>query len=884
MVGKTLGHYKVVRKLGQGGMGEVYVAQDTKLNREVALKVLPADVAADPERRARFEREARAVAALNHPNIVTIFSVEEVQGVHFLTMERVDGQTLTELIPDTGLTLPKLFELALPLTDAVATAHETGITHRDLKPDNIMVDSAGRLKVLDFGLAKLREDPVAGAAAGGTQMPTASVTQEGKILGTAAYMSPEQAEGKTVDPRSDVFSLGIILYEMSTGQRPFQGDTAISTISSILREQPQSITALKHNLPRHLGRITKRALAKDPQRRYQSAIELRNELEELKGEIDSGELEVGAVTAQAAAPRSRMGLWLGLLAVILAGAAVIVPLVRAPGTTLAPNAASRPSTGLKMSRVTVGGRTGAVAISPDGKYLAYALGDAENKSSLRLRQLATGSDVEILPPDRLSPWGTQFSRDGTYIYFNRGVFRVARTDLYPVPALGGEPRRIVEDVDSEVNFSPGGDRIVFLRGIRETGETQLILAGADGSGETVLTTRKGREGFNGPTSWSADGTHILATLGVWPGGLPHSQHVAIPVDGGEPKPIGPPWRSRGRPTPLLDGSGYVFIGADSWFSGDQLWFYPLPDGPARPITADLANYDDPSITADGTMLVTGREESWSSIWVAPADDLSAMQPRVPESEAKPGDDGLAWGPDGSLVYSVISGGEVLVLRMLPADGGPSRPISEGEHIEAEPALTSDGRVAFMTGLGDGINIWIRDLAGGNLRQLTSGLTFDPQMTPDDKWIFYRAIDSGVATLWKVAVEGGDPIQVVDSPITGYVLSPGGTMLAVRFVDPETSRYESKILSLDGELIRSIEGIPSPPGWGTDDETLIFIKPMESVGNLWTWPLDGSEPTQLTTFDDPEIGICDYEWSRDHKQLAVVRCRSDRNAVTITDFR
>jgi len=293
MIGSTILHYKVLARIGQGGMGEVWVAEDTKLGRKVALKTLPPELANDPDRRARFEREARAIAALNHPNIVTIHSVEESNGVAFLTMELVEGKTLGDVIPKNGLPLGRFFDLAIPLASALAAAHQKGITHRDLKPANVMVTSDGRVKVLDFGLAKLAEAAPDGT---GEALPTAThaagITAEGKIVGTAAYMSPEQAEGKQVDVRSDVFSFGIVMYEMATGQQPFKGDTAISTITSILRDDPVSIGELKPEMPRHLGRVVSRCLAKEPDRRYQAALEVRNELEGLRREVDSGEIDV----------------------------------------------------------------------------------------------------------------------------------------------------------------------------------------------------------------------------------------------------------------------------------------------------------------------------------------------------------------------------------------------------------------------------------------------------------------------------------------------------------------------------------------------------------------------------------------------------------------
>ena len=292
MIGTHLNHYKVIRKLGSGGMGDVYVAEDTTLDREVALKVLPADMAEDPERLARFEREAKAIAALDHPNIVTIHTIEEADDVHFITMQLVEGRTLEHILQAegaAGLPLRDIFEIGAPLAEAISVAHGRGITHRDLKPSNVMVTDDGRVMVLDFGLAKLRER--LDGPDDETRVPTESLTGEGKIMGTVAYMSPEQAEGKPVDQRTDIFSLGIMLYEMSTGERPFRGDTKMSILTSIIRDTPPPVTDLKVDLPRHVGRIIKHCLEKDPDRRFQSAKDLRNELDELRDELDTRQIE-----------------------------------------------------------------------------------------------------------------------------------------------------------------------------------------------------------------------------------------------------------------------------------------------------------------------------------------------------------------------------------------------------------------------------------------------------------------------------------------------------------------------------------------------------------------------------------------------------------------
>lgn len=307
VVGRTLGHYKVLEQIGAGGMGEVYAAEDLRLRRKVALKVLPAAVASDPARRARFEREATALAALNHPNIVVVYSVEEADGVAFMTMELVEGRPLSAEIPAGGLPVARFFDIAIPLAAAVAAAHRAGVVHRDLKPDNVVVGAGSRVKVLDFGLAKLRdEEGLLSGSGSASAAPTRHLTGQGQIVGTVAYMSPEQVEGKPIDHRSDIFSLGVVLYEMATGSRPFKGDSPASMISSILRDAPVAASTLRPGLPRHLARIVRQCLAKDVEDRAQSAQDVRNQLVDLRREIESGAVTVDeAAGATGAATRGR---------------------------------------------------------------------------------------------------------------------------------------------------------------------------------------------------------------------------------------------------------------------------------------------------------------------------------------------------------------------------------------------------------------------------------------------------------------------------------------------------------------------------------------------------------------------------------------------------
>ena len=316
MIGETLSHYKILDKLGAGGMGEVYLAEDTTLKRQIALKVLPADLSSSQERLERFQREAETLATLDHPNIVTVFTVERDEDVHFLTMQLVEGKRLSDLIPKGGMPLERIFEIAIPLADALAAAHERGIIHRDLKPANIMVTAEGRVKVLDFGLAKLRQGAEAPID---TQLPTEPLTQEGRIMGTMPYMSPEQLEGKDIDSRSDIFSLGVVLYEMALGERPFKGDTAASLIMSTGRDTPPQVDTLREELPHHLGRVVGHCLERNPERRYQSMKDVRNELESLRRELDSGIEQPSSAEKRVVEPAHHRRWWL-----VAAGIAVVL--------------------------------------------------------------------------------------------------------------------------------------------------------------------------------------------------------------------------------------------------------------------------------------------------------------------------------------------------------------------------------------------------------------------------------------------------------------------------------------------------------------------------------------------------------------------------------
>ena len=435
MVGKTISHYEVLEKLGEGGMGVVYKARDTHLDRFIAIKVLPPEKVADPERKRRFVQEAKAASALNHPNIITIHDISQAEGVTFIVMECVDGKTLDQLIGRKGLTLNDALKYAIQIGGALAKAHGAGIVHRDLKPSNLMVTGDGLVKVLDFGLAKLTE-PVSGELAA-TQTLQAR-TQEGTLVGTVAYMSPEQAEGKPVDARSDIFSFGAVLYEMVTGQRAFRGDSSMSTLAAIINKEP---APLPTSVPRDLEKLITRCLRKDPARRLQHMDDVKLALEELKEESDSGKL----VAEAPARPRRHRWAVAGIAALLLIAAAAAWYYFRKPVQEQGP-------------RVTVftsdPGAQGVPSFSPDGNQVAFAWeGEKQDNKDIYVKVIGTETALRLTthPAVDSSP---AWAPDGRSIAFLRRTSDQTAA-ICRVAPLGGSERKIVEVI---VSPSPGGGR------------------------------------------------------------------------------------------------------------------------------------------------------------------------------------------------------------------------------------------------------------------------------------------------------------------------------------------------------------------------------------------------------------------------------------------
>jgi serine/threonine protein kinase len=435
MIGETLGHYRIVREIGKGGMGVVYRAEDTTLARQVALKILPPEVAADADRRQRFRSEALALAALNHPHIVTVHSVEEAGGVHFITMELVKGQTLADALPADGVPLGRFFEIAIPLTDAVAAAHQQGITHRDLKPANVMISDGGRIKVLDFGLAK---------AMPGEELPTLTATRPGHTVGTPAYMSPEQAQGERVDARSDIFALGIVFYELLAGRRPFEGSNPAAVVSAILRDTPRPLSEVRSTVPRVLARLVDRCLAKKPGDRFQSAVDLRHSLEEVKQDVESGDaFPVARPVPAPLPPPSPMWRY-----ATLAGVAVLAAAAAGLWFGSGRDEADPPAVPQLRNPIQLTSTFHVESYptwSPDGERVAYQSHESAfwllGNHDIWVTQLGSGEPRNLTAD---SPWNDRrpsWSPNGREIAFFSD--RDGEWGVWVVPALGGGAKRVL---------------------------------------------------------------------------------------------------------------------------------------------------------------------------------------------------------------------------------------------------------------------------------------------------------------------------------------------------------------------------------------------------------------------------------------------------------
>jgi Tol biopolymer transport system component/serine/threonine protein kinase len=829
VTGRTLLHYTIVEKLGEGGMGVVWKARDNHLDRFVALKVLPADKVTDGERMRRFVQEAKAASALNHPNIITIHDIASDSGVNFIAMEYVAGKPLNQLISRKGLPLGESLRYAVQIADALTTAHAAGIIHRDLKPGNVMISGApergGFVKVLDFGLAKLT-DKVESSEREFTetikQDDDAPATGEGTIVGTVSYMSPEQAEGKKVDARSDIFSFGALLYEMVTGHRAFQGDSKLSTLSAILREEPKPASQITEGLPRELERIITRCLRKSPERRFQTMADLKVALEELKEESDSGTLSAAPVAVERRDRRLAWAAW--LLAVIAIGAGALW-YFRSPVKT-----PETPLTAVPLT--TYPGSQFAPTFSPDGNQVAFTWnGEEQDNFDIYVKLIGTGGPPLRLTTDPADDVSPAWSPDGRFIAFLRRS-PTAKNAILLIPALGGPERKLAEVLFSGfvpspyLTWSPDGKWLVIIdrESLREptalfalsveTGEKRRLtsppapLHGDAGpafspDGRTLAFSRSvdyaigdlyvlplseglkragkeiqitfGAQGTAHPT-WTADGREVIFSSGY--GGQTGLWRITAPGSGGRPAE---PQRLASLGGNLLDPAisrSGRHLAYEHIFLRRSIWRMAAPGSssaktshdqkyPERttPFISSTRDDQTPQFSTDGKKVAFVSERSGHpEVWICNADGSNAAQltffagPQVTTPR---------WSPDGTRIAFDSDATGQYDIWMVSTNGSKPQRMTTHPANDGNPSWSHDGRwIYFDSARAGEQQVFKIPASGGEAIEVTHDGGFGPLESPDGKFLYYfKALQT--TDLWKIPVDGGQTTKVVHG-VTNYV--------------------------------------------------------------------------------------------------------------------
>jgi eukaryotic-like serine/threonine-protein kinase len=915
MIAENLSHYKLIKKIGAGGMGEVWLAEDTKLSRKVALKVLPEEVARDRRRLSRFLQEARLAANLNHPNIATIYEVSGDSERPFIAMELVEGETLADRINSGELSSNEILEIAVQIADALDEAHRQGVMHRDIKAANIIINRRGHAKVLDFGLAKTTEatDDVSGEA------ETQAKTEAGMLVGTVPYMSPEHALGKRLDGRTDLWSFGVLLYEMTCGALPFRGATQAAVFDAILHQNPQMPHELNGKISPELEMIILKLLQKDREFRYQTASDLRADLRRLqhytsefikfdkiprRGSAENlslaetgfiktmtGRMEPGE-TANTAFQPGKSDRWKNLLL-----AALLVGLLGLGAFALYRNFALRASGATfertDSRRLTALGAVSDAAISPDGKYVAYVHDEGDLKS-LWLKQITTGSLIPVVPPAPVNFQGIAFSPDGSWIYYNIWD-RKSVGEIFRVATLGGTPQKIVRDCMPSVIVSPDSREIGFVRSDDKTEKMLFIIYNTETRQEKILWARGKGELVSGSAAWSPDGKSIAfvynrinedGTRTLW-----ITEHSI--ADGSE-KTI---WTA---PAKLSNDGGFVWKPdksglivslAESQSPYNQIWLVDYKTGEARQLTRDFNSYRSLSISADGTKIASLMMDYTAGIWL-----VNAEKPN--ETQKLPGGKidgiGVAFTPDGRIVHSSIISGN-LDVWIADASGANRKQLTNSDSADIHPCVSADGRRIFFLSDRDGgnQNIWQMNLDGSDQKKLVNGgFQWDVICPKRDAAVYFTGVVNEKFGFWKLPFGAAEPVFIRDKTFYRMGVSNDGKRLAFPLWNPERQILGREIFEIETEKSKPFDLPSSAVGeqmgneatvrWSADDRALTFINQEKGVSNVWQYAVADGKLTKLTDFD--EYTVFTYDTSFDGKRLAVTRFSIAGDAVLISDVK